>query len=434
MLKPIILNRPQSRFISSQKKYKAFVTGFRGGKTFVGCLELGNHLYEFPKVSAGYFAPSYPQIRDIFYPTVEKTAFLQGYNVKINQGNKEVHFFRGQVYYGTVICRSLERPETIIGFQIGKALVDELDTMKTDKAKSAWVKIIARMSYNIPNLLNGISVTTTPEGYKFVYQQFKKQIDEDLRADNPKNLSAFYELIRGSTYDNEKNLPSDYIPSLLATYPDQLVDAYLNGQFVNLIAKPVWREYDTTLNDSDETVQGKEPLSIGVDFNVGRGCAVIHVKRGEFLVAVDEVIDSYDTPDTIRVLEERYPHNPITCYPDASGKNRKSVNATTSDIALLKHAGYRVVNNKANPAIKDRVTATNAMFLNGDGERRYKVNARMCPFYSDGLVQQVYDKNGLPEKGENKGDDVTDAGTYPIAHLYPIRKREVLTSKLTGLI
>ena len=424
----ILLNKPQHKFLTSQKKYKALVTGFGGGKTYVGCLDLGNHFCQYPRVNAGYFAPTYPQIRDIFYPTIEEASHTQGFRVEIKQGNKEVHFYRGRVYYGTTICRSLEKPETIIGFKIGKALVDELDTMKTEKARAAWIKIIARMRYNIAGLLNGIGVTTTPEGFKFVYQQFLKQLQDDQK------LHDFYELIQGSTYDNIDNLPDDYIPSLLATYPDQLVEAYLNGQFVNLIAKPVWREYDTTLNDSDETVQGKEPLSIGVDFNVGRGCAVIHVKRGEFLVAVDEVIDSYDTPDTIRVLEERYPGNPITCYPDASGKNRKSVNATTSDIALLKHAGYRVVNNKANPAIKDRVTATNAMFLNGDGERRYKVNARMCPFYSDGLVQQVYDKNGLPEKGENKGDDVTDAGTYPIAHLYPIRKREVLTSKLTGLI
>ena len=415
-MQPLPLNKSQYEFLTLRKKYKALVTGFGGGKTYVGCLSLGNHFFEHPRINAGYFAPTYPQIRDIFYPTVEESAHSQGFRVDIKEGNKEVHFYRGRIYYGTVKCRSLDNPGSIIGFKIGKALVDELDTMKAEKAKQAWIKIIARMRYKIDNLMNGIDVTTTPEGYKFVYQQFYKQL-----LDDPK-LKEFYGLVQGSTYDNIKNLPDDYIPSLLASYPSQLVDAYLNGQFVNLVDKPVWREYDKVLNDSDAVVDGNEPLKVGIDFNVGRGCAIIHVERDGFLVAVDEVIDSYDTPDTIRVLQERYPDNPITCYPDASGKNRKSVNATVSDIALLKHTGYRVVNNRANPAIKDRVTATNAMFLNGDGERRYKVNSRTCPFYSDALVQQVYDKNGLPEKGENKGDDVTDAGTYPIAYLYPIRK------------
>ena len=422
----LLLNKPQNEFLQLDKKYKALVTGFGGGKTYVGCLDLGNHLFRFPRVNAGYFAPTYPQIRDIFYPTVEEAAFSQGFTVDIKQGNKEVHFYRGRVYYGTVICRSLEKPGSIIGFKIGKALVDELDTMKTEKAQEAWRKIIARMRYNVPGLLNGISVTTTPEGYKFVYDQFKKQLEEKPE------LREFYGLVRGSTYDNIANLPDDYIPALLASYPEQLVEAYLNGKFVNLVAKPVWREYDKKLNDTKETVKGREPLTVGIDFNVGRGCAVVHIERDGNLCAVDEVIDSYDTPDTIRVLQERYPNNPITCYPDASGKNRKSVNATVSDIDLLRQAGYRVKNNAANPAIKDRVMATNALFCNGKGERRYKVNAERCPFYSSGLIQQVYDKNGLPEKGAGKGDDVTDAGTYPVAFLHPIRSRRITTSKPLG--
>lgn len=77
----------------------------------------------------GYFAPTYPQIRDIFYPTVEEVAHDWGLNVKINEGNKEVHFYAGRQYRGTTICRSMEKPQTIVGFKIGNALIDELDVM-----------------------------------------------------------------------------------------------------------------------------------------------------------------------------------------------------------------------------------------------------------------------------------------------------------------
>jgi hypothetical protein len=31
-----------------------------------------------PKINQGYFAPTYPQIRDIFYPTIEEVAFDWG--------------------------------------------------------------------------------------------------------------------------------------------------------------------------------------------------------------------------------------------------------------------------------------------------------------------------------------------------------------------
>ncbi|MBN0203805.1 hypothetical protein JTL45_35105, partial [Pseudomonas aeruginosa] len=44
-----------------------------------------------------------------------------------------------------------------------KALVDELDVLKADKARQAWRKIIARMRYKVDGLRNGIDVTTTPE-------------------------------------------------------------------------------------------------------------------------------------------------------------------------------------------------------------------------------------------------------------------------------
>ena len=70
-----------------------------------------------------------------------------GLNVKINEGNKEVHFYYGRQYRGTTICRSMEKPQTIVGFKIGNALVDELDILPKEKARTAWRKIIARMRY-----------------------------------------------------------------------------------------------------------------------------------------------------------------------------------------------------------------------------------------------------------------------------------------------
>ncbi|MBL1541377.1 terminase, partial [Klebsiella pneumoniae] len=87
-----------------------------------------------PKINQGYFAPTYPQIRDIFYPTVEEVAHDWGLKVKIVESNKEVHFYSGRQYRGTTICRSMEKPDTIVGFKIGNALVDELDVLKADKA------------------------------------------------------------------------------------------------------------------------------------------------------------------------------------------------------------------------------------------------------------------------------------------------------------
>lgn len=150
------LNVPQARFLSMLHKFKAYIAGFGSGKTWVGCGGICKGIWEHPGINQGYFAPTYPQIRDIFYPTVEEVAADWGLNVKINEGNKEVHFYYGRQYRGTTICRSMEKPQTIVGFKIGNALVDELDILPKEKARTAWRKIIARMRYKIDGLRNGI--------------------------------------------------------------------------------------------------------------------------------------------------------------------------------------------------------------------------------------------------------------------------------------
>lgn len=423
------LNRPQAQFLADKRKFKAFVGGFGSGKTWVGCSDLGKHFMEFPRVPAGYFAQSYPGIRDIFYPTIEEALFPWGFSVKIKTSDKEVDVYQGRRFYGTIICRSMDRPETIIGFKIGKALVDEIDVLNTDKAKTAWRKIIARMRFVTANLQNGISVTTTPEGFKFVYQQFSQQVLEKPE------LAAMYGLVQASTYDNEANLPDDYIPSLLASYPEQLIAAYINGQFVNLKTGSVYVAYDRVLNGCHDTLRPNEPLFIGMDFNVGKMAAIVHVKREGLPRAVDELVNGYDTPDMIRRLKERYwlfedgiykPTCQIAIYPDASGGSRKSVNASETDIALLRGAGFRVVADNANPPVKDRINSMNGMFCNAKGERRYLVNASTCPTYSAALEQQAWGDDGEPDK-KTGHDHPNDAGGYFIHKDYPIIKRSART-------
>lgn len=423
------LNDPQTDFIEDARKYKAFVGGFGSGKTWVGCCDLGKHFMEFPKVPAGYFAQSYPGIRDIFYPTIDEALFNFGFSTQIKTSDKEVNLYLGKRYYGTIICRSMDRPETIIGFKIGKALVDEIDTLPTEKAKTAWRKIIARLRFVAPGLQNGISVTTTPEGFKFVHHQFVKQI-----RDKPE-LNGLYGIVQASTWQNRDNLPEDYIPSLLASYPEQLISAYINGQFVNLKTGSVYKSYDRGKNNCIDEQRPDEPLYIGMDFNVGKMAGIVHVKREGLPRAVDEIIDAYDTPDMARMIKERYwpfrdgnyrKTRPIYIYPDASGNSRKSVNASDTDLAILRDAGFQVVVDDANPPVKDRINAMNGMFCNANGERRYLVNRSRCPVYSAALEQQAWADNGEPDKTTGH-DHPNDAGGYFIVKDYPIIARTART-------
>jgi len=117
--------------------------------------------------------------------------------------------------------------------------------------------------------------------------------------------------------------------------------------------------------------------------------------------AVDEIVDAYDTPDMISVINDRFPklyHGRVTVYPDASGKNRSTNNASVSGLNLLKGAGFFVDAPLTNPPVKDRVLAMNNKFLNSAGESSYFVNTATCQQYVESLEQQIFNGAGSPDK------------------------------------
>lgn len=422
------LNRPQAEFLALDSKFRAFVAGFGSGKTWVGSAGLCAHAWHWPRVNAGYFAPTYPQIRDIFFPTIEEVAHEWGMRCEIRESNKEVHLFNGRTYRTTILCRSMERPGDIVGFKIGHALADELDVMPPDKAAIAWRKIIARMRYNVAGLRNGVDVTTTPEGFRFVYQQWVKAL-----RDTP-SLSRLYGLVQASTYDNETNLPDGYIESLRASYPPQLIDAYLNGKFVNLTSGSVYPDFDRRANHVAEIERPGEALHIGMDFNVMNMTAIVSVIREGRPITVAEFTGVRDTPTMARLLSERYvqrdqPH-PLTIYPDASGQNTSSKNASESDLSILRTAKFSIRVEGSNPRVRDRVLSVNAQILNDAGERRWKLNTDRCPKLTEAIEQQAYDASGEPDKSAGF-DHPVDAVGYFIVNRFPVVRRRVVASSMT---
>jgi hypothetical protein len=406
-------SKPQHDFLSDRlSKYIAAVAGFGSGKTHVGLSRLLQNMMESPGIDQAYLAPSYPLIRDIFYPAVEKTLPEMGIGFHINKGAHTV-YLEG---LGKVYCRTMERPERIVGWEVADAVLDEFDILNIEKAMEVFRKTSARLRQKNPTgRINQLYVTTTPEGFKATYNLFKKDPLKNSR------------LIQMSTYSNIKNLPEGYIEDLREQYPDQLIEAYLNGQFVNLTSGAVYYAYDRVRHDTFYTAKPREPLHIGMDFNVRNMAAIVHVIRDGKVYAVDEFVGYRDTPDVIEAIKETYPEHRIFVYPDASGTHNSSTNASESDIAQLRDARFIVKANKTNPLIRNRVASMNNTFEKG----HYRVNTRRCPQYADSLEQQVYGTNGMPDKSNNI-DHPLDAGGYFIHYRFPIRKSTAQKSVIIG--
>jgi len=402
------LNVPQAKFLALPNKYRALIAGFGTGKTWAGCAALCQHVWQHPRVNSAYYAPTYPHIRDIFYPTIDEVAVDWGLGIKIKIADHEIDYYRGSKYLSTTICRSMDKPDGIIGYKSGHALVDEFDVLPLEKAIQVHRKV-----YNIPNLKNGVDFVTTPEGFKATYKLFV----EDL-AKNPA-LAENYGRVHASTYDNRANLPPGYIESLEEAYPDELIKAYLNGQFTNLTSGTVYRSYDKERHRSCETVRPDDVLLCGMDFNIDHMSVSIYVIRDRAYHLVDEIVDGYNTPTTAKMLIDRYPDNKIIIYPDSSGKNRTRLGGVSeSDIGILRDEfGLECRYKAQNPRVRDRVNSVNKAFEDG----RLFVNDQKAPVSSDCLLQQVYDNNGEPDKKSGK-DHQNDATGYPIAYELPIVK------------
>jgi len=400
-IKPTV---PQYKYITSSAKFPAFVAGFGAGKTEAAILRSVIGLLSCPNINRAFYQPTYDLIRMIAFPRFEEILTEMEIPYRLSKSPLNQLNVAG---YGIIYFRSMENVNRIVGYEVGDSDIDELDTLKKEDAAKAWRQILARNRQYKTNGKNTIGVTTTPEGFKFVYDTWKK---------NPKEG---YEIIQAPTYSNP-HLPDDYIKNLQDMYTDNLLNSYIEGEFVNLVSGSVYNSYDRVKCMSNEVIQPYEALHIGCDFNVTKQAATIYVVRnGHEYHAVDELYNMYDTPEMIRIIKDKWydKGHPVYIYPDASGKSRKTVNASTSDIAMLQQEGFRVLANASNPAVKDRVMAMNNALEKG----RVKINAHKCPQTADCLEQQAYNSNGEPDKSTGY-DHQNDATTYPIAYLMPIKK------------
>lgn len=413
MANRIELTGPQFDFVTAGDQFPAMVAGFGAGKTHAAIVRTLRLKLQYPRQNVAYYLPTYDLVRRIGFPRFAEQFEALGLKFKTNKADNVIEVDGA----GTIIFRTLDTPERIIGYEVADSIADELDTLKEDQAREAWNKIISRNRQKKPDgSLNTVGVATTPEGFRFVYDRWQR------------NPAPGYRVIKASTLSNAANLPAGYIDSLRASYPSNLLAAYLDGEFVNLVAGSVYPEFDRRQNASAERIQPGEALHIGMDFNVGKMSAVIHVLRGDNPHAVAERTGLLDTPAMCALLRRDFPGHPIMVYPDASGASRKSNNASESDLALLRKAGFSVRVNAANPRVKDRVLAVNAM-VHKDGARRYRVNPETCPELVESLEKQAYDKHGEPDKAGGL-DHVIDAAGYFIAYRYPIQHRLALVQPL----
>lgn len=394
----------QKDFMLESKIQSMFVAGYGSGKSHAGTLKTILRKIQHPAKKVAYYLPHYGLVRDIAFDKFPTLLDELGLKYTLNKSDKELHIEN----YGSIIFRSMDNPDTIVGYETAYALIDEADILPMDKMEKVYQKILGR-NRAIPNAM--VDAVSTPEGFKWLYTEAQK---------------GHFRVIRAKTTSN-KFLPEDYIDSLKEQYPPNLLKAYLDGEFINLTSGTVYSYFERDKHDTTIEAQPNEMLHIGQDFNIGGCISTIHVIRNDVVFRVDE-IESADTFSIVPNIKDKYPRNPIVIYPDASGFAGKT-NASKSDIQILKDAGVTIQAPKKNGRVQDRVNAVNSLL----SQNRYFMNTSRCIKGTQALEQQAYSKTGEPEKFGGAGtiDDYNDAMGYFIVRKFGLSRSSLKKVDIT---
>lgn len=222
---------------------------------------------------------------------------------------------------------------------------------------------------------------------------------DDFFWDSPNPHSR---VIKASTRDNAQNLEEHYISMIESAYDSKMVQAYIDGERVNLLGNLFYYSYHPARND----VRGyKIPSeSIGflcsLDFNVDPFCAGLWVRDSKGVVAVDQVKLSggtgYDTRQMVRALSERgYTPDNTTIYPDPAGNQRSTKGKP--DIQVLREAGYEVIVKSAAPRLRQRQLNANNLLEKGivrvDPDRAPDVKKDLAKVTQDKVTLEKIDTN-----------------------------------------
>jgi hypothetical protein len=413
MTRPTIsLLKHQLLFLQDQQSlYLGLVGGYRSGKTYSLCHKAIHLAYLNQGYNGALCEPVGSMIGRVLIPTMEQALAETGvpYTHAKGLGAFDLHF---PDKTSRIWLLSAENYARIAGVTLAWFGVDEFDLIKFDLAQASWNMLTSRLTK--ANVMQGL-VTSTPEGFKFLHWFF----EGEGSTNNDHQPYTDRRLIRASTRDNP--FIGDYVERMYRQYPSKLIDAYVDGKFVNMTQGSVYYDFDRIQNFTNKSITDfhqSYPLLVGMDFNVNKMATEIAVAPGDGKVFyIDELYGLKNTMAVIQELKTRYPNRKLIIYPDATGKADKS-SAGMSDIAMLKNSGFEVRVNPSNPLRKDRIAAVNSKIKNARGDRNLFINPIRCPRLLKAFEQQGY-VNGEPDNS-NDIDHPADAGGYIIAYEWPI--------------
>lgn len=386
-------------FLDDKSKFLHLSAGYGFGKTRSLIMKMLRLSYLNRPWPGGLVCPSFTDYKRDVLPALED--ILYQFRIPYDHHGSD-HKFRFPWSRGWLYVATAEKK--LRGPNWGYAGINELTLIPLERYREVIGRVRLK-GCRAPQIVS----SGTPEGIASEYYE--------LFVEKP---FAGSRILYGDTRENAHNLDPGYIDRIIASYPKQLIDAYLKGLWVNMAGNRFYYSYDPIHNDDRTTKPNFDyPFHCSMDFNVDPFCAAIWQQKGHRMIAVDEIAleygAGYKTTNMIDALIARgyLPTNTII-YPDPAGKARSTKGE--SDVEILNRAGYEVRVKGAAPKFRERQVNSNNLFEKG----QIMINPDQCPKLKKDLLAVEQDPTTMEKSKKNpRLTHFSDGMDYMLDILYP---------------
>jgi len=392
------LSKPQQEIFNSKARFRVLISGRRFGKTWI-CIHEMAKFARYPKSKVWYVCPTYRMAKDIVWNDLVDKMTKHKWIKKVNHSDLKITLRNGS----EISLRGADNENSLRGVGLNFLIMDEFADIK----EHAYYEVLrATLSDK-----NGSALFCgTPRGYgNWSYNLFTKEKDDDQWQ------SFQYTTLEGGQVSKQE------IEQAKSDLDERTFAQEYQASFVNY-AGQIYYNFDRNDSVIDKYTPKTAEIHIGMDFNIDPMSAVIAEVIGNNIIIYDEiVIYSSNTDEMVQEIKHRYKDKHIYIYPDPAAKQRKTSAGGTTDIAILKNAGFNLRVRNAHPLIRDRINAVNTKLKNANGKRTLFI-ANNCKNVLKSIERQIYKEGTVIPDKDNNYDHMNDALGYLVEYLYPVRR------------
>jgi len=412
----LIPHPEQLRLVKDNVRFKVCAAGRRSGKTerakrFI--VKTALRAPELPQAQYFIAAPTYNQVKRIYWDDLLKLTFQNTIPSKVSQSDLFIEFLHNGARISLI---GLDKPARLEGTNWTGGIIDEIASIKPESWEANLRPALGTHDPTRPDYRPWLWFIGVPEGLNHFY-------DLAQLAKNPKKTNwSFYH------WKSDEVLPADEILDAKATMSERMYKQEYEASFETATGR-IYDDYSEA-NYTSETIQPHEQLLWMHDFNFSPLSSAIGVIRDNALYILDEIIlRSAVARQSAQEFIDRYKNHAnkqLILYGDPSGKAGEK-HGHASDYRemenLLRKNGFsftRNVRSKA-PAIRDRQNAVRAKIRAADGRTSLFINTDKCPYSHKGLSTVQFKKGStfLEEDGEYQ--HITTAIGYCVEFIWPVR-------------